>query len=100
MFLPALPVGLAYSGIDNAEGTMMQVLSVFPLTSFAAMPLRMAHTDVPMWQWSLAVALLLACLWWFKSAATRVFTLGIRMYGKEPSWKQLLETFLFPVKHQ
>lgn len=99
MFLPALPVGLAYSGIDNAEGMMMQVLSVFPLTSFAAMPLRMAHTDVPLWQWGLSLALLLACLWWFKSAATRVFTLGIRMYGKEPSWKQLLETFLFPVKH-
>lgn len=100
MFLPALPVGLAYSGIDNAEGMMMQVLSVFPLTSFAAMPLRMAHTEVPMWQWLLAVSSLLACLWWFKSAATRVFTLGIRMYGKEPTWKQLLETFLFPIKHQ
>jgi ABC-2 type transport system permease protein len=100
MFLPAIPVGLAYSGIDNAEGMMMQVLSIFPLTSFAAMPLRMAHTEVPMWQWFLSLTLLLACLWWFKSAATRVFTMGIRMYGKEPSWKQLAETFLFPVKHQ
>jgi len=99
MFLPAIPVGLAYSGIDNAEGMMMQVLSIFPLTSFAAMPLRMAHTDVPMWQWFLSVTLLAACLWWFKSAATRVFTMGIRMYGKEPSWKQLVETFFFPVKH-
>jgi len=99
MFLPAIPVGLAYSGIDNAEGMMMQVLSIFPLTSFAAMPLRMAHTDVPMWQWFLSVTLLVACLWWFKSAATRVFTMGIRMYGKEPSWKQLVETFFFPVKH-
>ncbi|MBC3874750.1 ABC transporter permease [Undibacterium flavidum] len=100
MFLPAIPVGLAYSGIDNAEGLMMQVLSVFPLTSFAAMPLRMAYVDVPWWQWLLSLSLLLACLWWFKSAATRVFAMGIRMYGKEPSWKQLLETFLFPVKHQ
>lgn len=100
MFLPALPVGLAYSGIDNAEGLMMQVLSVFPLTSFAAMPLRMAYVDVPWWQWLLSLSLLLTCLWWFKSAATRVFAMGIRMYGKEPSWKQLLETFLFPVKHQ
>ncbi|MFZ6816958.1 ABC transporter permease [Undibacterium sp. Ji22W] len=100
MFLPAIPVGLAYSGIDNAEGLMMQVLSVFPLTSFAAMPLRMAYVDVPWWQWLLSLSLLLACLWWFKSAATRVFAMGIRMYGKEPGWKQLLETFLFPVKHQ
>lgn len=100
MFLPAVPVGLAYSGIDNAEGLMMQILSMFPLTSFAAMPLRMAHTAVPMWQWGLALMLLLACLWWFKSAATRVFTLGIRMYGKEPTWTQMLEAFLFPAKMQ
>jgi ABC-2 type transport system permease protein len=99
MFLPAIPVGLAFSGVDNAEGMLMQVLSIFPLTSFAAMPLRMAHTDVPLWQWGLSLSLLIVCLWWFKSAATRVFTMGIRMYGKEPSWKQLLETLLFPVKH-
>ena len=98
MFLPAVPVGLAYSGIDNAEGMMMQVLSIFPLTSFAAMPLRMAHTEVPLWQWAISLSLLVACLWWFKSAATRVFTLGIRMYGKEPTWKQMFEAFLFPVK--
>lgn len=100
MFLPAVPVALAYSGIDNAEGMMMQVMSIFPLTSFAAMPLRMAHTVVPLWQWALALSLLIACLWWFKSAATRVFTLGIRMYGKEPTWSQMLEAFLFPVKSQ
>lgn len=98
MMLPAIPVGLAFGVVDNAEGLMMQVLSMFPLTSFAAMPLRMAHTSVPVWQVMLSLALLLACLWWFKSAATRVFAMGIRMYGKEPSWKQILETFLFPVK--
>ncbi|TXI91555.1 MAG: ABC transporter permease [Burkholderiaceae bacterium] len=98
MFLPALPVGLAYSGVDNAEGMMMQVLSIFPLTSFAAMPLRMAHTEVALWQWALSLTLLIACLWWFKSAATRVFTLGIRMYGKEPTWSQMFEAFMFPSK--
>ncbi|MBI3714111.1 MAG: ABC transporter permease [Burkholderiales bacterium] len=98
MFLPMVPIGLALGAVDNAEGMLMQVLSLFPLTSFAAMPLRMAHTIVPLWQVSLSLVLLLACLWWFKSAATRVFAMGIRMYGKEPSWKHLLETFLFPVK--
>lgn len=98
MFLPMVPIGLAMGAADNAEGMLMQVLSIFPLTSFAAMPLRMAHTIVPLWQVGLSLLLLLGCLWWFKSAATRVFAMGIRMYGKEPSWKQMLETFLFPVK--
>ena len=100
MFLPGIPVGLAFSMIHNAEGAMMQFLSIFPLTSYAAMPLRMANTSVPMWQWLLSVSLLVLCMWWLKSAATRIFELGIRMYGKEPDWSLLLSTFLFPSKQK
>ncbi len=98
MFLPVIPIFLSFNAVDNAEGMLMQVLSIFPLTSFAGMPLRMAHTIVPIWQWAVSLVLLLGCLWWLSAGATRVFAMGIRMYGKEPSWKQLLETFLFPVK--
>jgi ABC-2 type transport system permease protein len=100
MFLPGIPVGLAFSMINNAEGAMMQFLSIFPLTSYAAMPLRMANTSVPMWQWLLSVSLLVLCMWWLKTAATRIFELGIRMYGKEPDWSLLLSTFLFPTKQK
>jgi ABC-2 type transport system permease protein len=39
--------------------------------------------------------LLIACLFWLKNAASRVFELGIRMYGKEPEWSLLMKTFLF-----
>ena len=94
MFLPAAPLGLAFSVMDNAEGLMMQLLSIFPLTSFAAMPLRMANSAVPMWQWGLSLLLLLGCLWWFKAAASRVFALGIRMYGKEPDWADIARAFI------
>lgn len=94
MFLPAAPLGLAFSVMDNAEGFMMQILSIFPLTSFAAMPLRMANSAVPMWQWTLALVLLIGCLWWFKAAASRVFALGIRMYGKEPDWSDIARVFV------
>ncbi|OBP16504.1 hypothetical protein A5320_03615 [Rheinheimera sp. SA_1] len=94
MFLPAAPLGLAFSVMDNAEGLMMQILSLFPLTSFAAMPLRMANSAVPMWEWALALALLIGCLWWFKTAASRVFALGIRMYGKEPDWADIARAFV------
>ncbi len=94
MFLPAAPLGLAFSVMDNAEGLMMQILSIFPLTSFAAMPLRMANSAVPMWQWTLALVLLIGCLWWFKAAASRVFALGIRMYGKEPDWSDIARAFV------
>jgi ABC-2 type transport system permease protein len=94
MFLPAAPLGLAFSVMDNAEGLMMQILSIFPLTSFAAMPLRMANSEVPLWQWVLSLTLLIGCLWWFKAAASRVFALGIRMYGKEPDWSDIARAFV------
>lgn len=93
MFLPSVPLALAFSVMDNAEGLMMQILSIFPLTSFAAMPLRMANAEVPLWQWALSVLLLIGALFWLKSAASRVFALGIRMYGKEPSWSDIFAAF-------
>jgi ABC-2 type transport system permease protein len=95
MFLPTVPLGLVFSVMDNAEGTLMHMLSLFPLTSFAAMPMRMASVSVPWWEWILSLTLLVACLFWLKNAASRVFELGIRMYGKEPEWSLLLKTFLF-----
>jgi len=95
MFLPTVPLGIVFSAMDNAEGTLMHILSVFPLTSFAAMPMRMASVSVPWWEWILSLVLLVACLFWLKNAASRVFELGIRMYGKEPEWSLLVKTFLF-----
>lgn len=95
MFLPTVPLGLVFSAMDNAEGTLMHILSLFPLTSFAAMPMRMASVSVPWWEWILSLLLLIACLFWLKNAASRVFELGIRMYGKEPEWSLLMKTFLF-----
>lgn len=95
MFLPTVPLGVVFSVMDNAEGSLMHILSLFPLTSFAAMPMRMASVSVPWWEWLVSLLLLLACLFWLKSAASRVFELGIRMYGKEPEWSLLLKTFLF-----
>lgn len=94
MFLPSVPLALAFSAMDNAEGLMMQVLSIFPLTSFAAMPLRMANSEVPLWQWGLSLVLLIATLFWMKAAASRVFALGIRMYGKEPTWSAIFSAFI------
>lgn len=95
MFLPTVPLGVVFSAMDNAEGTLMHILSLFPLTSFAAMPMRMASVSVPWWEWIAALLLLVATLFWLKNAASRVFELGIRMYGKEPEWSLLMKTFLF-----
>ncbi|RUO26768.1 ABC transporter permease [Aliidiomarina minuta] len=89
MFIPMLPVIVSLSIIGSADSGLAVFLSLFPLTSFAAMPIRVAEVGVPWWQWLIALGLMLATLYWARKLAARLFRLGITMYGKEPSWKDI-----------
>lgn len=89
MFIPMLPVLISFSIVGSADSAMATFLSIFPLTSFAAMPIRVAEVGVPWWQWIISVGLMLATLYWLRKLAARLFRQGITMYGKEPSWKDI-----------
>lgn len=89
MFIPMLPVLISFSIVGDADSAMATFLSIFPLTSFAAMPIRVAEVGVPWWQWVISVGLMLATLYWARKLAARLFRHGITMYGKEPSWKDI-----------
>ena len=89
MFIPMLPVVVSFSIVGSADSAMATFLSIFPLTSFAAMPIRVAEVGVPWWQWIISVGLMLATLYWARKLAARLFRHGITMYGKEPSWKDI-----------
>lgn len=91
MLLPAVPIFLAYSLADAPQSITMQVLSYFPLTSFAAMPIRMAEASIPMWQIALSISLLIVAIYVFRKAAARLFNMGVMMYGKEPGMKEMLD---------
>ncbi|MBT1446098.1 ABC transporter permease [Shewanella sp. JM162201] len=86
MLLPGVLMGLVFAVMDNIEGQLMQVLSWLPLTSFAAMPMRIAAGEVAWWELLGSLGLLAAFVVWLANASARVFELGIRMYGKEPGW--------------
>lgn len=89
MFIPMLPVLISFSILGSADSAVATFLSIFPLTSFAAMPIRVAEVGVPWWQWIIAVGLMLATLYWARRLAARLFRYGITMYGKEPGWKDI-----------
>lgn len=89
MFIPMLPVLVSFSIVGDADSAMATFLSIFPLTSFAAMPIRVAEVGVPWWQWVVSVGLMLATLYWARKLAARLFRHGITMYGKEPGWKDI-----------
>jgi ABC-2 type transport system permease protein len=89
LFVPMIPIGVAFGMTSRLDSTAAQWLGIFPLTSSAVMPMRLAVTTVAWWEVVLAVVLLAATAWLFRRLAGKVFGTAMLMYGKEPS---LLET--------
>jgi ABC-2 type transport system permease protein len=73
----------------NPTGRMAQVLSLLPFSSPIIMPIRLAVTAVPAWELATSlVVLALACagvMW----VASRIYRIGLLMYGKKPSFREL-----------
>ena len=87
-----LPVILAFimmqGTLQNPNGGMAIFGSLFPLTSPIIMPSRLAF-DPPLWQVGLSVLLLVASCWFFAWLAGRIYRVGILMYGKKVTFKEL-----------
>ncbi|MDP4945002.1 ABC transporter permease [Alishewanella sp. SMS8] len=90
MMVTWLPLLFTYLVIDSPTGFGMTLLSWLPLTSFAAMPVRLAMVELAWWQPLLSLLLLLGTLYWLRRLAGRIFLRGMQMYGKEPSWGDIM----------
>ncbi|MCH8556660.1 MAG: ABC transporter permease [Balneolia bacterium] len=93
MMIPLYPVLFAFVAIFNADSTAIQILAVFPLTSYAILPVRLVMTQVPWWEPVVALVLLAATAWLFRVWAGKIFATGMMMYGKEPSLREMVHWF-------
>ncbi len=85
----AVYVGL-FTVIDNPHGTVSQVFSFIPFTSPVVMLMRIPF-GVPLWQQLISVLILFLTFFgtvWF---ASKIYRVGILMYGKKPTYKELLK---------
>ncbi|MCU0452844.1 MAG: ABC transporter permease [Bacteroidetes bacterium] len=90
MLLPiVVTVIAAIAVVKDAGSTVSLALSFFPATAPAAMAGRLVLGDVPSWHVLASLLLLAGAIWLMRTAAGKVFQLGILMYGKEPSMKEL-----------
>ncbi|MFA6262167.1 MAG: ABC transporter permease [Bacteroidia bacterium] len=74
--------------LSNPNSSTAIWLSIIPFTSPVAMMVRLPF-DVPGWQ--LALSMVSMILGFISTAwiASRIYRIGILMYGKKPSWKEL-----------
>ena len=74
--------------INDPHGTVAVVFSLIPLTSPIVMLMRIPF-GVPLWQLVLSVVLLYGTFIFVVWFAAKIYRVGILMYGKKPSWKEL-----------
>lgn len=85
----AIYVGF-FGVIDNPHGTVATIFSIVPLTSPIVMLMRIPF-GVPGWQIALSMALLIASFMFTVWIGSKIYRVGILMYGKKPTYKELFK---------
>lgn len=99
MFPITIPLLFAYMLsfgvlINDPHGPMAFWLSMIPLTSPVAMLVRIPY-GVPDWQILLSIVLLIGGFILTTWVAARIYRVGILMYGKKASYKELIKWFSY-----
>ncbi|HLT49222.1 MAG TPA: ABC transporter permease [Aequorivita sp.] len=79
-----------FTVMDNPHGTVSQVFSYIPFTSPVVMLMRIPF-GVPVWQQIISVVILFSSfigMVWF---AAKIYRVGILMYGKKPTYKEIFK---------
>jgi ABC-2 type transport system permease protein len=77
-----------FTVINDPHGTIATVFSMIPLTSPIVMLMRIPF-GVPLWQLVLSITILFGTFFFVVWFAAKIYRVGILMYGKKPTWKEL-----------
>ncbi|MCH8554596.1 MAG: ABC transporter permease [Schleiferiaceae bacterium] len=80
--------------IENPDGALAFWFSIFPLTSPIVMMVRIPF-GVPLWELGLSVILLLLAFYGVTALAAKIYRVGILMYGKKVTYKELYKWLRF-----
>lgn len=88
-----LPLMLAvyvgfFTVINDPHGTVATVFSMIPLTSPIVMLMRIPF-GVPLWEVILSVVILFGTFFGVVWFASKIYRIGILMYGKKPTYKEI-----------
>ena len=87
-------IALMTPAISNPSSSLAVWASIIPFSSpivmMARIPFGVPNT-VPWWQLGLSMASLIAGFMFTTWFAARIYRTGILMYGKKPSWKEMLK---------
>lgn len=89
IMLPVIVAFFMLQAIIQSPNSNMAIFgSLFPLFSPIIMPARLAF-DPPLWQIVLSIVILIISCFFFAWLAGRIYRVGILMYGKKVSFKEI-----------
>lgn len=92
IFIFSFYVGI-YS-LQNPDGPLAFWCSMIPLTSPIVMMVRIPF-EIPLWEKILSIVILYASVFFTVKFAAKIYRVGILMYGKKPSIKELIKWFSY-----
>jgi len=94
------PIVLAYLlsifALQDPDKPLFVWASLVPLVSPMLMFTRVATSTVPAWQIATAILLSLVCIWGFTRIAAKLYRVGVLMYGKPLSPKEIWRALRAP----
>ncbi len=85
-----LPMALIPVMITTPTGPLITAMTLFPTTAFLTISMRSAFSVVPMWQMVVAWVLLVATAGVAMWLASRIFRLGMLLYGQRLTIRQIV----------
>ena len=89
MFLIVAAFMLAMFGLGDPSATYITVTSFFPFFTPMLMFLRVGMLDIPFWEVSLSIIILVASIVVLAVFGARVYKGGVLMYGSSKSLKNI-----------
>lgn len=80
--------------VNNPDSTLAFWLSIIPFTAPIAMMVRVPF-GVPDWQLALSMVMMVAGFIFTTWVAARIYRVGVLMYGKKASYKELAKWFFY-----
>lgn len=81
--------------VNNPDSTISVWLSMIPFTAPIAMMIRIPFGGVPAWQLGLSMLFMILGFLFTTWVAARIYRVGILMYGKKASYKELAKWFFY-----
>jgi len=96
MYAPVTTVPVALSFVllmpvmSNPNSAISLAASLFPLTAPVIMMFRMGSAMPPAWQFAASIALMLVTIWAVMKFSSKLYRVGILMYGKRATLPEML----------